>query len=404
MIPYEQHLLPTNASNIQQVISSIAVRVNMIPAPIDTVKRGDTAPAGFLTFLAWEYSIDLWKNYWPEINKRVVVSSWFKDHMIKGTRRALERYCGYVGSEIVSVVKPPGKTYLSDSWTKEDRERWLRTLPSVKLWDQRQRGRAYKRFFAGASEGPDRYKAFFEGHWVYPSDAAFRMERRGEMEIDGVVTPVDVDGLGNQVDRIRIRGKNSRGFFCDVARVGFLIPSTASDRVIVFTFKDAPPHGIRFPVRPGLEVKSVIPELVYERSVARPSSLFFGQPLHRKYLPPSGAPDRIYSRVAIFDRSLVLPARKALAYCGLMRLGMPAHTAEIKVSIPGKRSRKAFRFVGGFLIEADREKYNDTFTAIRAAKRLSDRLLINTKTYRPMKIGTPLLIGGKFQIGRWTRS
>ena len=42
--------------------------------------------------------------------------------------------------------------------------------------------------------------------------------------------------------------------------------------------------------------------------------------------------------------------------------------------------------------------------AIRAAKRLSDKLQLNSRTYRPYRVGSPILMGGSYPLGRWTRS
>ncbi|MDC7784767.1 phage tail protein I [Rhodoplanes sp. TEM] len=401
MIPYELHLLPVNASSLEQVISSAGQRVQVIPTPIETVKGPYTAPLGFLTFDAWEYSADLWKSGWPETLKRVVTASWFTDHSLKGTERAISRYCFYVGSALLKVTKPPSKFFLSPAWTKTEREAWLQSLPQIRVWDLKQRGKRKHLMFAGSKT----FKAFFEGHWVAPSDARFRLERRAELIIDGEHRPVDVDGLGNQADRVRIRDKATSGFFLGVPRrQRFATPSTAAERVITFTFVGQPAHGIRFPVRPGLEVKSVIPDLIFEHGRA-PASIFPGRPLNKKFLVPSGASLRIYSRIAMWDNDRVPPARKALAFAGVGRLGMPPHTAELKVSIPGRRSSKAFgRFMTGHLIAADRERWRDTFTAVRSAKRLSDKLQVNSKTYRPFRIGSVIRIGGSYKLGRWTRS
>ncbi len=58
----------------------------------------------------------------------------------------------------------------------------------------------------------------------------------------------------------------------------------------------------------------------------------------------------------------------------------------------------------GHLVTADRERWRDTLIAIRASKRLSDKLQLNSRTYRPYRVGSPILIGGSYPLGRWTRS
>ena len=400
MIPFQEHLLPLNASRLEQVFASSARRVQAIPTPIGTVKRPDIAPQPFLPFNAWEYSVDLWKADWPDTTRRVVAGSWYCDHAVKGTRRALVRYCSYVGSTLLAALTPPGKFHLSPSWSAEQREAWLHSLPQLQVWDLKQRGKRGRLLFAGSAI----FNSFLDRHWPMQSDARFRLERRASMTIDGTTIAVDVDGLGNQADRVRIRGSNASGMLLGASRYCYLVPSTAADRVITFTFIGQPAHGIRFPVRPGLTIKSVIPDRVFARGHA-PRSVFCSGRLNGRYLVPSGAALRIYSRVAIWDSTRAPPARKAIAFLGRGRMGIPPHTAELKVSIPGGRPARAFgQYVRGHLVAADRERWRDTLIAIRAAKRLSDKLQLNSATYRPYRVGSIILMGGSYPLGRWTRS
>jgi len=60
--------------------------------------------------------------------------------------------------------------------------------------------------------------------------------------------------------------------------------------------------------------------------------------------------------------------------------------------------------VRGHLVAADRERWRDTLIALRAAKRLSDKLQLNSVTYRPYRVGSTILMGGSYPLGRWTRS
>ena len=400
MIPFHDHLLPLNATNLEKVVASAAHRVQAIPTPIETAKRPEIAPPPFLPFLAWEYSVDLWKANWPLTTRRVVAGSWYRDHAIKGTKGAIARYCAYAGSELLAALTPPGKFFLSPSWSAAQRKAWLRSLPQLEVWDLKQRGKRGRLIFAGSAA----FGSFLDRRWPMQSRARFRLTRRASLIVDGSAKAVAVDGLGNQADRVRIRGSNARGMFPGASRHCYLVPSTAADRVITFTFEDQPAHGIRFPVRPGLTIKSVIPDVVFQHGRA-PRSMFCGGHLKRHYLAPSEAALRIYSRIAIWDGMRVPPARKALTFLGRGRLGIPPHTAELKVSIPGRRPARAFGpFMRGHLVAADRERWRDTLIAIRAAKRLSDKLQLNSRTYRPYRVGSPILMGGSYPLGRWTRS
>lgn len=91
MVPFHDHLLPVNATHLEQVFAPSAHRVQVIPTPIGTVKRPEVAPLSFLPFEAWENSVDLWKANWPATTRRVVAGSWYRDHGVKGTKRAIAR-------------------------------------------------------------------------------------------------------------------------------------------------------------------------------------------------------------------------------------------------------------------------------------------------------------------------
>lgn len=145
-------------------------------------------------------------------------------------------------------------------------------------------------------------------------------------------------------------------------------------------------------MRPGLTIKSVIPDLVFAHGRG-PRSAFCDGRLNGRYLVSSGASLRIYLRIAIWDSTRVPPARKALAFLGRGRLGILLHTAELKVSIPGRRPARAFgQYVRGHLVAADRERWRDTLIAIRAAKRLSvvgaaRRSSAECHLIRPVRLG-----------------
>ena len=137
-------------------------------------------------------------------------------------------------SEAICLRRSPrrGTFFLSPTWSTVEREAWLRSLPQLKVWNLKQRGKRGRLLFAGSSS----FNSFLNRRWAMRSQAQFRLERRASMSVDGSTTVVDVDGLDNQADRVRIRGSNRHGMFVGIDRHAYLVPSTAADRVITFTF------------------------------------------------------------------------------------------------------------------------------------------------------------------------
>jgi hypothetical protein len=141
----------------------------------------------------------------------------------------------------------------------------------------------------------------------------------------------------------------------------------------------------RSPVTPHLDAVTSEPELVTVRgtkdrgvfSVARGGKCFVGDGFFR----PTSAPYRIFWRFAVNDGTQ-LHRRPAIQFMGVGRYGFPAHTAHLKVSMPGKRSR--WQAGDGivaprsrFWMPHDGERIRNARRALIASKRVSDKLLIH---------------------------
>lgn len=88
-------LLPPNSTALERGFErQIAGRFDAIPIPIRDLRRHATCPEPLLAWLAWDESVDVWEDDWPEETKRAVIAASFNVHLHKGTvgavRRALE--------------------------------------------------------------------------------------------------------------------------------------------------------------------------------------------------------------------------------------------------------------------------------------------------------------------------
>lgn len=64
------HLLPPNATPGERALSETVARVSDVPSPLRDLWNPNTCPAELLPWLAWAFSLDSWKSYWPEKVKR----------------------------------------------------------------------------------------------------------------------------------------------------------------------------------------------------------------------------------------------------------------------------------------------------------------------------------------------
>lgn len=85
-------LLPPYASDLERRVARLgySAEIDAATGRLATVTDPFACPVGELPFLAWEESVDYWRDEWPEIVKRQVIDAAELVHLHKGTRRAVE--------------------------------------------------------------------------------------------------------------------------------------------------------------------------------------------------------------------------------------------------------------------------------------------------------------------------
>tara|TARA_R110002020_G_scaffold15555_35_gene55422 strand:- start:1906 stop:2640 length:735 start_codon:yes stop_codon:yes gene_type:complete len=95
-----------------------------IEVPLREIMDPYQTPAAFLPFLAAHYSVDLWFDDWPEERRREMIAQCAGRSVLypgerlaalKGTRKGLKRYLGFVDAEIVRVVSHPTRFVIGRS-------------------------------------------------------------------------------------------------------------------------------------------------------------------------------------------------------------------------------------------------------------------------------------------------
>ncbi len=103
-----RHLLPPNASQLEQLAAEALAQIERVPVPIRDLISPDRCPVDLLPYLAWAFSVDRWDPAWPETVKRQVIKASFFVHAHKGTIGALRR-----------VVEPLGYLIRVREWWQE---------------------------------------------------------------------------------------------------------------------------------------------------------------------------------------------------------------------------------------------------------------------------------------------
>lgn len=91
------NLLPPNSTLFERNLSDISSKNMALPVNIRSISRIDNVPDQFLSFLAWQYSVDSWDNNWQPSLKRERVKKSFGQHRVKGTRAAVRNVLAQFG-------------------------------------------------------------------------------------------------------------------------------------------------------------------------------------------------------------------------------------------------------------------------------------------------------------------
>lgn len=405
---YPEHLQPRNATMLVKTLASAGKRMDAIPVEIDKLKDPLAIPRQFLPHIAFEYSTDVWSaKRWPEQRRRAVADAAILLHRLKGTAYALKEYARYADAKVISIEKPPMGVFSGPSLTVAQREAWLANLPQIRLWAFREATTApqWKAFLGSNKVGHLRSVMFcLGGPAPTPSTAITRLGRRAKWVVGGSETDTTVANVGSNY-QLRLSGKaGDRVFSGDPSGAAeYFIPSDAWKRLVSIAPKARLPW--RSAVTPSLQAVTSEPERVVVPGTAG-NSVFCDEPCGMGFFVPTSAPMRIYERYPVLGPDTT-PRRPTCQFMGEGRYGFPAHTAHVRVSLPGKRSEVA----AGEGITALRKRYwiphdpqplIDLCLAASAAKRLSDKVGLRLGPERRFIAGGKPFIAGtdSYIVGR----
>lgn len=390
-------LLPPNAGRATR-----ALEVDRLTAVADKISGAfdpDRISMDRLPWLAWALNVDGWRDDWSEEVKRATVRNALAYHGKKGTIAGLKMAARLAGGEVVQVIDPRRRLFLAPSLTVPEREAFIERFPELRVYRYRDTGAAGFGLFAG-------WRAFCGGV-RHPSDTGARgrfgeqayLARDGqEAPLKTVTTYLDTEE-GEAVDFTEIREPGvARGAFLGSARYQrYIAAQDAGGRIYRLRIAQrytAPIHRVTYTtVKPGLDPLGYDARPVAARGQRRgfhAGGSFIGAGC----LLRTDAEARLYSSLRLFDPSIPIERRGRSTHIGGARLGFPAHTAEVRLRLRGRRSLPASaRFVGGFTIKGDREAYDDALRIMAWAASARDRVLITTTTTRQIVAGIQHIAG-----------
>jgi phage tail-like protein len=407
-----ESILPSHVEPLERSLEQVVTFPDLPIPALANLSDPWTTDARYLPWLAYRFAVEIWDENWSEEKRRSIIASAIRLQRIKGTLAGIREYVGAAGGELVSVRLPPGKSFLGESLTREQREAYLSRLPQIRLNINRERARTgyrafysddWGKFFSDASGTKTCFPVVDTAHRRYGPRAALWDRDVLVRELTRNRTLI----LSAEIERIFMRGTAPAGVFGGGFPGSFFVRSAAKSRVVdidVSRLSESERALHYYSVTPGGRPTAAVPKRVYERAIAG-DGVFAGEITDGKFYTPSGALHRVYDAIHVADPSRVGAARGSISFFGDDRFGVPAFTAEISVGVPSKRPKDAVSgFVGGFWYEHRKTELDRNLRAVTAGKAARDKIMVNTSTHRPLRVGSPLFVGASLKLGNWTRS
>lgn len=364
----------------------------------------DRVPQSVLPHLADQFHMRhtvAWRRAQTDAERRGLVKAAIARHRIKGTLAAFRVAAKDAGGWLADAVVPPAKTYVGAALTMAERNAFVARYPQLRIYPQRLTGHKIGALLA----------RLYPGAAVHPvqTDAALRLAPRAYLYRGGVETPLDVMERVEQitaqrattVTEVRVAGTAGAMAFCG-RPCRWPARTDAGQRmyrlVLDATYLEHSESLRRQSVSPGLS--PITTRYDWIAGEGRATGIHAGRFISG-HLQRSTARERIYKRTWLFDPEVDIARRGGMSFCDASRLSMPAFHAELAVGLRGKANRRrAWRFVQGFLAQADLTDYHDAFEAMRDVARAADRIAINTAVARPVSAGEQRSAGSVI-AGAW---
>lgn len=409
------HLLPPNASALERVFSSAGARINEVPVPIDLLKRPYEVPAAFLPHLAWEVSLDVWFQDWPEWRKRRAVAKSIDLHYLKGTLRGVEGWLDLIGAKVQVAHIPPVAAYVSENRTPDEKRRFAEQFPELRIYTKSEMGSAGADFYVD--------DGFIDFDFATVSTARDRYGRRAYLIDHGVTRPVPMlpvtwvgaEAILDGVDGVVIPGEDDGGFFVGDAAAGlsYVTPAKINSRLLTIaadrSYLPISPQPVLLGSADPLSLIDVLPERVAVKGTIGPDVLHASAGFIGDYLGAKDAHLRIYDRYYVFDAARVerSPGTDGGFFLDHSRLSIPPFHAEFRIAYPGTAPEQTFVADDAFLGEACLVpvlgQMDRVAAVLRTAKALRDDVWFTTRTSRPVEFNDNFAFDGSVLFGAETQ-
>lgn len=395
-------LLPANSGPFERAFSRAAASLPRLPVGlVESLWDPWTCPADLLPLLAWAWSVDYWRDWWPEHRKRQVIAESPYYHDMKGTIVADRMACGYADAELISYHLPRDGFAVAEDVSPEDYAAWMAALPEIRIHPLPPRPNEWEPLGGAVDLDP-----------VFVAGSPIVEARRAELVRGDRSVPMFVGGETIGPDGIALD---------EIERVSTLEPPIETMAVDLFSMSDVPlgdvPASRRifsfrwrassrdpFDLVPG--VPSLVPAEARPRKVpiARPYEdhvLVVGETPATSALSAIPAREDYYLALRVADGTGPSGPMPAPGAVGIDRLSRPTYTKELAVLLL-RPPADAFPFGDARELGPDPQPIvDDLLEAIASAQVARDEVTVDINVLRPLTVADLATINANTKTGEY---
>lgn len=411
-----QTLLPENASLAMRAVEQTSgERWDLDVDIIRRFKDPWACPVHLLNFLAYERSVDVWNENWPEWKKRAVIAAAPHDHRLKGTEEGIRRYIRHAGGKLLKTITPPQGFFLGVDLTKEQWDGWISQMPRLRITLGHGIGTRRRR------------RGVFTGMWGLGRDA-FRVNdgpalygRRAYLrtKVGGEDIPLQLSSVANTTgeltatveERVIVPGRapdTSAIMRWGIGR-SFLGAEIVAPRFYSYSLNRQYVHResklslTAVPI--GLEPLDTRYYRISDVGTAGPRAFANRWGLGRNGLGRNDGGQLLADILYLHDPEVIAPVVRGRSFLGRSRLGFPAFTADMMVEVP--RRVRRYRYLSGGMGALGRvalrpnDQSHTAFVkdAIVSSKALRDQVRVTFQTTRLRTLAEGYPLDGSAKLG-----
>lgn len=368
-------------------------------------------PLHLLPFLAFERSVDIWDETWPEWKKRSVIASAPSDHRIKTTEAGIRRYVEIADAAVLQIVRPPEGFFAAPDLSKQELDAHVAKHPKLRISLARGVGERGQDFFSDQS--------FADVNFVGVDDGRALYGRRAYLVQNGVSTPLQIERLVNEtetrtgvdIERIVVPGKSTAMSFEGQigADIGFADAWDIPPRHYTIALDRSYQHSTSRLELSMLGVGFLPRDVRYTREseTGEAGEDFFADGSYSDvhFVGRDDAAELLADVLYLYDPSIPSPMVAGGSFAGVNRVGMDHHRAELLIDWQMTESVRDGFFSGlsfaddSFALAYDSTRRDFLLAAVAASQRHTDHLGVTFQTHRARTWADGIPLDGSARLG-----